>query len=67
MPMQVSEQLKRAIVEACGRVVEIDGWGLLLFPTPEVVRDATPAVRDAIDPERKKHSSQQQRRSLTRP
>jgi hypothetical protein len=31
------------------------------------VRDATPAVRDAIDPERKKHSSQQQRRSLTRP
>lgn len=52
-PMQVAHSQKRALVEACGRVVDIDGGEIPLFPTPEMVRTAAPAVRDAIDNERK--------------
>lgn len=52
-PMQVSERIKRGIVEACGRVVEIDGGAVALFPTPQMVCDAAPAVREAIGHERK--------------
>ncbi|WP_396612832.1 DNA-3-methyladenine glycosylase family protein [Haloferax sp. S1W] len=52
-PMQVSKHLKRVLVETCGRIVEDEGEEILLFPTAEMVRDDAPAVRDAIDNERK--------------
>ena len=52
-PMQVAKGLKRTLVETCGRVVEVDGEAVTMFPTPEMVRDARPAVRAAIDHDRK--------------
>ena len=52
-PMQVSKRLKRALVEACGRIVKVEGKEILLFPTAEMVHDDAPAVRDVIDNQRK--------------
>lgn len=52
-PMAVSKRLKRALVEACGRVVDVDGGEVLLFPTPEMVLADPDAVRRTIDHERK--------------
>ncbi|KZN23724.1 hypothetical protein A4G99_12720 [Haladaptatus sp. R4] len=52
-PMQVAKKSKRVLVEACGRIVEVEGEEILLFPTPEMVRDDALAVHDAIDDERK--------------
>lgn len=53
-PMGVARGLKRSLVEACGRVVKIDGQEVLLFPTPEMVADNAAAVEDAIGHDRKR-------------
>lgn len=52
-PMSVSKNLKQALVEACGRTVEVDGEEILLFPSAKMVRDDASTVRDAIDNERR--------------
>jgi len=52
-PMAASRRLKRDLVEAAGRVATVDGDEVALFPTPGMVLDAAPAVRDAIDHDRK--------------
>lgn len=52
-PMQVAKGLKQSLVEACGRTVQIDGQEVLLFPTPEMVANNAPAVKNAIDHDRK--------------
>lgn len=49
----MARRLKRALVVACGRTVDVEGEEILLFPTPEMVREATPAVCEAIEHERK--------------
>jgi DNA-3-methyladenine glycosylase II len=52
-PMSVATRLKRALVEACGRVVERNGAEVALFPTPAMVLANDAAVRAAIDHDRK--------------
>jgi DNA-3-methyladenine glycosylase II len=52
-PMRVAKGLKRSLVELCGQIVERDGEEILLFPTPEMVHDAGPAVGDIIEHDRK--------------
>lgn len=51
--MPVARRLKRALVQACGRVVEADGRVIALFPGPANVRSDPMAVRTAIDHDRK--------------
>lgn len=51
--MSVGKRLKRALVEAYGRVELIDGTEISLFPTPEMVRDGTLAVGEVVDHDRK--------------
>lgn len=52
-PMAVAKRLKRSVVETCGRIVERDGDEIRLFPTPQMVRDAAPAIDDVIEHDRK--------------
>jgi DNA-3-methyladenine glycosylase II len=52
-PPPVAAGLRDALVRAAGRVVEVDGRDVSLFPTPAMVRGHPAAVRDALDDERR--------------
>lgn len=52
-PWTVAQHQKRALVEAAGRVVSLDGYEVTCFPSPDRVLAAREAVAEAIAHERK--------------
>lgn len=53
-PWSVAQRQKRALVEAAGRVVSLDGHEVACFPTPERVLAVRDSVAEAIAHDRKR-------------
>ncbi|WP_129114614.1 DNA-3-methyladenine glycosylase family protein [Halegenticoccus tardaugens] len=51
-PLPTARELKRDLVEACGRIASVDGGSIQLFPTPRMVLSDAEDVRTALGNER---------------